>query len=627
MRFQTYIQNSPISQNFKELILNVDFLNNNPEFYKNYPSLFSNVFLINAKQLDLLDIAGYLYYQSTIFSDSLIDEKDISKFPLITICQEESIKILSNIYNLKSDFWRLWNIRRNEYFNAIYFEKELSNKLNIDIEEYEVLADAKSSFGKVAIDCLYSLDNKNEEIYKKLLLSHKYFSVAFQLNDDIQDFKKDFENNQFNWAIYQLKQQNIKNHDSNILEKYLYLRGISKKMYLLGINYCDKSLNIIENIEIPKWKKVVCDTKKTFTNAIIEIENYIEIITSDVSLSNIGFLDNNLQNSKLSAIKFIKSKQEDNGSWREYINQGGISNIWATAFITSKISESKKLRAIFKNEIIKSLNFLNVNNDQLLWSYNNTWIEDADSTNFVFLSLFNNALLIKNEILERWLLYQTKKGGFSTYLNKEHLLTSLDDKNITNVNGWLFNHNCVSAVSFYFLAQHNQKAVSFITLKKYFDKRFKNQIYSYWWTSSIYTYYYLVKTYQYLSDSEKVIYIMSKISNIQNDNGSFSDIYGENLFYTGLALEILLLDPSRNKKQIEKTILFLYQNQFDDGSWENSNALQVPNSKDTIPSKEYFPISNFGMNVRAKEFNRLFTTTTILHSLSIYEEKYSTITF
>lgn len=626
-QFNTYVQGLPISDTFKAIILDAKFINSNLAFYQNYPSLFSNAFLITNEQLDLLDMSGYLYYQATIFTDSLIDEKDISKFPLISICQEESIKILTSIYGLDNDFWRLWNKRRNEYLDAVIFEKALGKKENVTIEEYETLADAKSAFGKVAIDCLFSIDNTNEDLHQKLLISHKYFSVAFQLNDDIQDFKEDLKKKQFNWAVYLLKQQNIANQDPDILVKYLYIRGISKKMYLLGIDYCNKALDCIENIAVPKWKKVLIDTKKSFTAAILEIDSYIETLTAEVSLSNDGFLENNLQHSILSAIKFIKSKQQNNGSWREYVNQGGISNTWATAFITSKISESGNLKTNFENEIPKALDFLNQNTIKKLWSYNTTWIEDADSTNFVFLSFLNNTIQIENEILENWLFYQTQNGGFSTYSDKNYLLTALDDTNISNVNGWLSVHNCVSAVSFYFLAQKNQNDNSFLRIKNYFDRNLTNELNSYWWTSSIYTDYYLAKTYKFLNETDNVNYIVSKINAIQNENGSFSDIYGENLFYTGLALEIMLLNPTKSKQKIEKTIYFLLQNQFSDGSWQNSNALQVPNAQDTEPNNTHFPIATFGMNVRAKEFNRLFTTTSVLQSLSVYEDIYSSVTF
>ncbi|MEM0543887.1 hypothetical protein WFZ85_14840 [Flavobacterium sp. j3] len=356
-----------ISQNFKDIILDSNFIKNNPEFYQNYPSLFSNAFSINEDYLDFLDISGYLYYQSTIYTDSLIDEKDISKFLLITICQEESIKILSKFYGLEDNFWKLWNQRRNEYFQAVYIEKELYKKEVVTIEEFEILADQKSAFGKVAIDCLYSLDKKSKNLYQKLLLSHKYFSVAFQLNDDIQDFKNDFQKGQFNWAIYLLKQENLESQNPDVLQKYLYIRGVSKKIYMLAIDYCDKSLDVIKDIDVPSWKKVIADTKKALISSILEIDNYIELLTSEIILSNKPLLQNNLDKSLSKAIEYIKTKQQDNGSWREYVNQGGISNIWGTAFITSKLSESQILKSSCKEEISKALSFLSLNTTKSLW--------------------------------------------------------------------------------------------------------------------------------------------------------------------------------------------------------------------------------------------------------------------
>lgn len=99
--------------------------------------------------MNLLDIAGYLYYQATLFTDSLIDEKELSKFPLITTCQEESIKILTAVYGVESSFWKLWNERKKEYLEAIHLEKGLSKKTVITIEEYEVLADKNLRLGKL----------------------------------------------------------------------------------------------------------------------------------------------------------------------------------------------------------------------------------------------------------------------------------------------------------------------------------------------------------------------------------------------------------------------------------------------------------------------------------------------
>ncbi|MFH6957917.1 hypothetical protein ACHRV1_10940 [Flavobacterium aquidurense] len=548
MQFKNYIRQLSISEDFKNQILNPNFISSNPLYYQNYPSLFARSFSISATNLDLLDIAGYLYYQATLFTDSLIDEGDIAKFPLINICQEESVKILTSIYGLESNFWKFWNFRRNEYLQAIYLEKSFLQKKNITIEEYEELADKKSAFGKVAIDCLYNLDNRDQILYDQLLLSHKYFSTAFQLNDDIQDFKIDVKKGQFNWAHYLLKQQDVDSKNIESLEKYLYIRGISREMYCLGISYCEKALRLVENIIVPDWIKVLQDTKKSFVTAIREIDNYLEIL--------------------------------------------------------------------------KALKFLIENAQNHLWSYNSTWIEDADSTNFALLSLLQNDVEINNDIIRKWLKYQNVAGGFSTYYDEKHLVQSLNDKNIKDVSGWINTHNCVSAVSFYFLALDNIKKTSFTKLKNYFDVDFEKKINSYWWTNSIYTLNYLAKTYYLLEEFEKLNWIIEKIEKIQNVNGSFSDKYGESTFYTALAAEILLLG-NNSKLKAEKAIFYLIENQYTDGSWNNSNALQVPNSKSIKPYNSVYPVSSFGMNVRAKEFNRLFTTVSVLKTLTTYDRKFN----
>src|SRR6187549_1756986 len=114
-KFNQYVNDLTISKEYKAVLLDANFIKSNPIYYQNYPSLFANTFTIPESELQLLDIAGFLYYQATLFTDSLIDEKDLSKFPLINICQEESIKILTSIYGLKHHFWQRWNERKKEY--------------------------------------------------------------------------------------------------------------------------------------------------------------------------------------------------------------------------------------------------------------------------------------------------------------------------------------------------------------------------------------------------------------------------------------------------------------------------------------------------------------------------------
>ncbi len=61
-KFNQYINDLPIADDFKRLILDVNFKNSNPIYYQKYPELFAEAFCIKQDQLSLLIIGEYLYY-------------------------------------------------------------------------------------------------------------------------------------------------------------------------------------------------------------------------------------------------------------------------------------------------------------------------------------------------------------------------------------------------------------------------------------------------------------------------------------------------------------------------------------------------------------------------------------
>lgn len=157
-------------------------------------------------------------------------------------------------------------------------EKQLFN--NFSEERYTEVADKKSAFGKVAIDSLFSLtDSKGREQYEKLLESHKYFSLGFQIYDDVNDFKEDFQRKQFNLAVYELsKKINFQEYpDLELLNKIFYVTG-------LGFILLQKS---IDSFEIAKtyipdqksgWYKTVEEMQKAVYVYYETTFAYIEIL-------------------------------------------------------------------------------------------------------------------------------------------------------------------------------------------------------------------------------------------------------------------------------------------------------------------------------------------------------------
>lgn len=622
-KFILYVSNLPIEDNFKNLIADEGFIKDNPIFYIYYPKLFSSAFTeLDPKNLDLLCIAGYLYYRSTLFLDSIIDKNSKKGLFLALICQEEATKIMTSIFDLDSSYWKFWSLRRQEYLKAIRIEKTFAEgDKKISLDDYSELADFKAAFGKSAIDALFqSSGKKKEREFKKLLLSHKYFSVAFQINDDVLDFKDDCKNGQFNLAVHEINNANPSSNSIEELNKLFYIRGHAKNLFSKAIDYLDKALIEVKDIDVPLWNSEIKKLKKKFIYSIVEIDNYLKRLNSEIRLSKEIVPEQPITDSIEKAINFIKDSQNEDGSWNEYINQGGISDIWSTAFICSKLSENP-LKGNFVDQLDRALSFLQKSKHQNIWGYNSSWVGDADTTNFVLISFLNNSIPIDDSILNEWIQYYKNEQGFSTYKDQEKLITSLSDDNISNVTTWTSGHQCVSAVSFYFLTISKKFPVEQRILNDLFKKNlFSNSIESFWWTSNVYTLYFLIKSFALLDEKSIVKHIAEKTAEIQNNDGSFSDKYGPNFFITALALVILMQSFEDFENEIDKGISFLLNNQYSDGSWENSNALQIPDPA-VKENEKFYPVNTHGTSVRAREFNRLFTTVSIMESLTIYEKK------
>lgn len=159
--YLNYIANSSLSDSLKNTLSDSSFIDDNPEFYLYYPHLFSVYFDVEQEKEDLLCVAGYLYYQATIFLDKVVDNKNLDLLFPAMVCQEEAIKILGNLFPAYSDFWKIWNQRKEEYQKAIWIEKRI--RQNPTYEAYTSLAILKATFGNCAIDGMYYLDLNHQK--------------------------------------------------------------------------------------------------------------------------------------------------------------------------------------------------------------------------------------------------------------------------------------------------------------------------------------------------------------------------------------------------------------------------------------------------------------------------------
>jgi squalene-hopene/tetraprenyl-beta-curcumene cyclase len=315
--FEAYVHSLPIEKEFCHYLTDDSFFAKNPSMYLIYPLLFEENFSVyNQEQLDQLCVAGYLYYRSVLENDTFLDSPEaLSQKQMFTvvssIAQEESVKLLTHLFGLQSKFWEVWNLRRKEYLKALRMEqlhrdfitcksevKQASHekeflRQSITLAEYEKLADYKSAFGKVAIDATYLLSGSNDtHVYQRLLESHALFSVGFQILDDIDDFKRDFDKPQINIAYIKLTEYcnqqgiNLPINDFKMLHKYLYVSGVASDLTALAIEYFAKALVCIEGLSLSFWAKSIADKKIEAEKIFREINIYNKLIDIRLAFRN-----------------------------------------------------------------------------------------------------------------------------------------------------------------------------------------------------------------------------------------------------------------------------------------------------------------------------------------------------
>jgi len=627
-----YLNTIELPENIVKAIVDEQFIENNPVFYTYYPYLFNTVFKIEDKKiLDVLTIAGFLYYKAIILVDEIFDNQSpkgsFFSYLISDICKEESIKLLSSLFSNEHEFWKSWNSRRFQYAKAFEIDQK-THDIN-SYEAFEKLADYKSAFGKVAIDALYNISKLNDVVlYTDLLNSHKFFYTAFQITDDISDLQEDVENGQFNVAYFELKQeigeQEIKEKTIKNLKNAMYLNGTAVKLYDKALGYLEKAKKTIQPYDLPEWKFEIQKLYNEIVKNQLNISGFVNIFHVRQQLSNQK--SNNNKSPEIAfdnAKKFIQNSQnKEKGNWIDYFNDAGISDVWTTGFLISQGDNDIN----YKIDTTKAVAFLQQNTAKNnIWGYNSKWISDADSTTFVLRTLLKNKIEISEEQLNNWYSFQNKDGGFSTYNSEEELIISLNFSTDANVKGWLNSHFCVSAAAYLFLCEAEIKNTIFFDVKNYLELKIQQEelIKSYWWTHDIYALNLILKGALLIEDANMIKQASNSLGHFVKSISFTKLKEDKNCFYLGLLLESLTVNDffiNKYKQDINEIVSIVLKEQLKDGSWLENASMRIPHPSITNANSTNitWKISDSGTNIIVKDFHRLFTTVACISGLSSY---------
>jgi sporulenol synthase len=626
------------------------------EIYSHYPFIFAPAFIHNPLPPDILKLqkicfAGNCYYLHLVLSDWISDGdgegKTAEKVVLANHLLRKSIQLLGTIFPENSVFWQFFDNYHSDYNIAVLKEARDHDGVfrSYSEEEFISIARGKTSIAKAATAALSIIWDK-EELLDPFSLSQDYFHIAFQLADDVKDWRKDYKAKHYSYVLSKVIESHHLEADVNsntrpsvdLIGKMLYFSGAAEYALDLSIEYYEKALHKISSYSCKEWMDVIEARRQKSIVDKLTIEATRKAKMSSVHASSRNTAGETVEQKALAqkhipeaienAANFIYARQTLQGYWRDFLTNAGESTNWVTGYIgyyltrfaPKFIALEKAFQKIFYRQNGKG------------WGYNSSIVIDADSTSWCL--LFCNAHGVPSDIaradLELLRTHQKPNGGFATYGSTAigaHIGVSDPEK----LKGWCSSQLCVTSIAIQVLQAYGlttngseiRKAVDFVLSYQ----NHKGYWESYWWDGRIYGTAHSVRALSmlnkemYLNHIEKAVSWLLSIQ--QKDGGWHNGVDGESQpFHTALALQTLIDYNSHELHEpIKKGIHWLLLNQLSDGSWMSHPILRVPEPDCLQPwEKIEWRNGSAGTGIIVKDQNRLFTTSTVLGTLAMYSK-------
>jgi squalene-hopene/tetraprenyl-beta-curcumene cyclase len=321
-------------------------------------------------------------------------------------------------------------------------------------------------------------------------------------------------------------------------------------------------------------------------------------------------------------ISFLEKNRNEDNTWSDFMTSMGMGKAWITNYVALQLGEIDANMPILANlgtEVLKKT--------EKFASYNSDIMQDGDSTNFL-VGFLQEMGLLSTGLEKNWYKFMdNQSGGWKTYLDGAKLRKSLELDEEISINAWLSTKVCVSAVSAYVLSKKVDSTEFHKTSQYLLKNKAENHWESYWWTSPIYATAFSIMA---LSRSDEyyaqVAEASNWLANLQDEEGFWPNPIGKDPspFYTALALKALcIFEKEDYKNQIAKGTSWLLNHQTLDGSWQTNRILQIPATNIEDPKEiKTWRNSSFGVNCISDDFNRIFTTSTVVNCLATLKNDY-----
>lgn len=174
--------------------------------YYTYPLLFYSAFPdVSLAQLRTLSLCGSYMFDYMLTLDQQLDNNgsgDATTLFLGGLLHQEALMLLSTLLPPSTPYWRHFDNYIEQFVQATLRERLNHHGLCNPYadEELENVYAGKAAVGKASIAALAFLGDRRDLI-APMAASHDHFHVAYQLLDDLQDWRDDYRRRQYSYPL------------------------------------------------------------------------------------------------------------------------------------------------------------------------------------------------------------------------------------------------------------------------------------------------------------------------------------------------------------------------------------------------------------------------------------------
>jgi hypothetical protein len=234
-----------------------------------YPWLFIDTFPeIKTDDLNELCIIAQIYAESFVQLDKVIDNQleDYSNImqTLVLISSQYKLSIgiqrLSWLFDKNSPYWDRYNQLLHDHF-CIILEEKTNKSLEVpSLRDMEKSASSKVALTSIVILAMGELTGKKDAL-PAIEASMNYFSIGYQLYDDVKDWQRDYLSGQYSYLLkIAFKEFDLageisagKGPGPQDLGRRLYLSEIIPDILQLAEDYMKRAREASSTVNCPKW--------------------------------------------------------------------------------------------------------------------------------------------------------------------------------------------------------------------------------------------------------------------------------------------------------------------------------------------------------------------------------------